>query len=215
MAAPFRKPVSRTQIMPKPVGSSGGRYRLSLVSGLLTAVAADNGAGAGILAAFRNSSAAKTILVDKVIAQATMVTDFTTQQRIGLLLKIARAFTANYTGGSAPSLAGNAAKKRTSDPATILGDARIGTTGALGGGTATLDVSPMAAADQGAPADGVAVANLPIELVFNGNDDGPIILAQNEGLVLTNEVLMGAAGTMGLNVTFEWREILNAEVEGF
>lgn len=211
MAAPYRSPIINTRTLPKPRGSVGSRFRMTARSGLLTTVAAKT-ASAGHIAAFRNTSTTKSILVDRVRLDGSVITDFTTLQRLGFGLFIARGYTASHSGGTAQTLTGNNGKLRTSDPAiSALGDFRIGDTGALTAGTHTLDAQPVTSADFGVPSDGATVENKALAMEFSG-DNGPIVLAQDEGLVLANMVLMGAAGTVALDLTIDWREVLNAEV---
>lgn len=212
MAAPqnFRP---RLDLLPLSKGSAGGRYRLSFASGLLTLVAAKT-ATAGHLAALRNSSATKTLLLERLKIRLAVITDFTSAQRLGASAWIARSYTASHTGGTAATLTTNNAKKRTSDPTTALGDARIGTTGELTAGTHTLDAVASLIAEGGVADAGATVENKVIENEWSEKESGsPIILAQNEGIVIANNVLMGAAGTVALTVEAEWRELLNAEVD--
>ena len=212
MAPPFRAAIARTLELPPSVGSVGGRFRAAIRSGLLTTIAAKT-ATLGHVAAFRNASTTKTVLVDRIDLKAAMVTDFTAAQRLALAAYVARAYTAAHTGGTAATLTGNNAKKKTSGPASADVSLRIGTTTALTAGTHTLDAQPFLVAESGQPSAAPTDANLPILASFDGREAGPLVLAQDEGIVLANEVLMGAAGTLGLAIEISWREILNAEVE--
>jgi hypothetical protein len=51
------------------------------------------------------------------------------------------------------------------------------------------------------------VALSPVLLLSHEAGDYPVILAQNEGLVITNGVAMGAAGVINLHVNVEFAEV--------
>jgi len=183
-----------------------GYYRLSAISGLITTVAAAT-ATAGHLFAFRNTSA--TLIIPTFLSvKWRTITGFTAAQEVGFDVVIARGYTASHTGGTAISTASNGLKKRTNDPTSVLGDARIATTGALTAGTHTLDAQPML---QEAFADLAAAATVPkaradsVWDMTNGQDS-LLVLAQNEGLVIRNSILMGTAGTARLIVDMSWIE---------
>jgi hypothetical protein len=187
--------------------SEGGIYALSMQSGLITTIAAHT-ASAGQLAAFRWSSDAKICLVQRIVLDLCMVTDFTTVQRFNLGVRIARSYSASHSGGTAATLTGNNCKKRASYATTLLGDFRIATTTALTTGTQTFDDQPFLTLTSAPPSDGATVHNIPARAVFDGSGpNGPLVLAQNEGFVVSNEILMGAAGTAVLGVSVEWREV--------
>ncbi len=211
MAAPQNFNGNRVSVLPPTKGSAGGRYAVRLRSGLLTAIAAKT-ATAGHLATLRNPSATKTLLLERIRVEASPVTDFTALQRLGFAAFIARAFTTAYTGGTALTLTGDNAKKKTSDPTTVA-EVREPLAAALGHVAATLDAQPFMGAEGGVPADGATAENKVIAAEWLERDSGsPIVLRQNEGIVIANTVLMGAAGTVALQIDLEWRELLNAEV---
>lgn len=195
---------------PSVVAANGGRYEVVLSSGLVTLLSAHT-ATAGHFAWFRNPSATKSVLVDYIKIAGAMVTDFTTFQRLSLSARIARAYTASHTGGTAATLTGNNAKLRTSY-ATMAAVCGVSTTGDLTAGTHVIDIQPFMGLIVANSSDAITTKRTPSETVREGHSRGPVILVQDEGIVFSNDVLMGAAGTAGLQVTVGWREVLNAEV---
>jgi hypothetical protein len=120
-------------------------------------------------------------------------------------LFFARSFTASDTGGTAATLTGNNGKKRTSFGTTLLTDLRYSTTATLSAGTRTLDTMAIG---------NVQVSNKVIEsnsgtnLVLwqrDSSDEYPLVLAQNEGLVI--QATVPATGTWFFSVKVEWMEI--------
>lgn len=213
MAAPQEFKSVGTRPLPPNKGSAGGRYMLRMRSGLLTLVAAKT-ASAGHVATLRNPSASgKHVLLERLAIEAGPVTDFTALQRLGFAAFVARAFTSAYTGGTGQTLTGNNAKKRTSDPTTVV-EARMATTGELTQVAATLDAQPFMGAEGGVPADAATAENKILRGVWSEVESGaPIILAPDEGIVVANMVLMGAAGTVALQIDAEWRELDSDEVD--
>jgi hypothetical protein len=119
----------------------------------------------------------------------------------------ARGFTASDTGGTVISLAGNNQKRRTSLATSQIntnGDMRFATGGVLTAGTRTPDPFPVLATM--AP---LAVGP-PVYEEFGGSlEDEPIVLAQNEGLVLQNINAL-TAGIYRYHFQLEWDEVLIA-----
>lgn len=198
-------------LLPGTIGASGGRYRMTARTGLATVLSAHT-SSAGHFAQFRWGSTTKSAIIERIEIDAAMITDFTTLQRFALAAFFARAFTAAGSGGAALTLTTNNGKLRTSHATTALSEFRVATTADLTAGTHTLDANPFLVAESGQPSDGATVGNNRLGAVFDAKVNGPIVLAQDEGLVFSNLVLMGAAGTAGIAVTVDWREVLNAEV---
>lgn len=183
-----------------------GLYRFTAVSGLMTTVAAATST-AGHVFAFRNTSTTLVIPVYLRLAYRT-IAGFTAAQEVGFDLVVARSYAASHTGGTQISTASNGLKKRTSYATSVLGDARIATTGALTAGTHTLDAQPMLSDVYAELAAAATVAKGRCEAAWDmtNGQDGPLILAQNEGLVARNSILMGAGGTVRLIVDCAWVE---------
>lgn len=198
--------------MPKITVANGGRYRFASRTGLITTIAAHT-ATAGHLVGFRWGSTTKTCLVDYIRLQLCTVTDFTTLQQFAVGARMARSYTASHSGGTTATLTGNNCKMRSSYATTALTAAQVATTAELTAGTHTIDTQPFLVCSTSAPSAGATTDQIPWAVEFNAKTGtGPIILAQDEGFVVSNETLMGAAGTAILAIEVEWREYLNADI---
>ena len=182
------------RVSQRPV--EGDHYRLVLQSGLLTTVAAAT-ATAGHIAAFRWTHATKACLVHSVRIRWRTIAGFTAAQEVGVDLIRATAYTASHTGGTTATLTSPNFKKAVASAATNLGYAGIGTTGALTAGTHTLDTHSMGFESFAELAAAATVAKGRFDLFVDFEMDlgGPLILMQNEGLIVRNSILMGAGGT--------------------
>jgi hypothetical protein len=140
-------------------------------------------------------------------------------------LVIARGFTASDTGGTAVTLTGNNAKRRTSMPTSLVTDMRFG--GALTPGTRTLDANAIATvigwsgllstgvvigATSGSAVGAARSTEGGIGLVtlldaINGQDH-PIVLASNEGVIVRiGGVAEPAGATQQTFVNIVWAEV--------
>ena len=169
-------------------------------TGLLTTVAA-----AGAIFSLRNIGANPLIIRRLGIGFVT-TTAFTAAQRLEFSLAIARSFSASDTGGTAIALTGNNCKHRTSLGTVTSIDCRIATTAALTAGTKTLDTNRMGYQAFWAGAIGATLLVVPDNLLSHNAGDYPIVLAQNEGLNVVNEVVMGAAGVGVAYINMEFAE---------
>lgn len=115
---------------------------------------------------------------------------------------VARAFSSEDTGGALAALAGNTGKLRTSHQSP-LAHMRASTTAPLTPGTRTPDGQPF----ENIITNVTATANA----VFLNNaklfeeDDHPIVLATNEGVII--QATVPGTGTWSFNVTAAWDEI--------
>lgn len=189
----------RTRIAPPEVV---GAYGIRLVSGAVTGVAAN-----APIWSFRYTGSG--LLVVLRVELASMVTTaFTAAQLVDYELLVARSFSASDTTGTAAILTGNNGKMRTIQATTALGDCRIGTTGALTAGTRTLDSQGIGYVNFWANAAGAGFyGNAPPFLYTPGPQEYPVILANNEGLVINNITAMGAAGVLKLAVIVRYLEL--------
>jgi hypothetical protein len=176
-----------------------GWYSFGATSGLLTAVAA-----AGPVFSLRNTGS-NLLMIRRVQVGFGVTTAFTAAQLLAYNLLFARSFTASDSGGTALYTAGMNKHRTGFTNITSAPDIRIATTAALTAGTRTLDTVPLGVAAGGATAVGVALS--PVLLLSHDAGDYPVILAQNEGLVITNGVAMGAAGVINLHVNVEFAEV--------
>lgn len=206
---PGRFNAGRIQQVPLEFGA-GGHYQYAGRTGTLPATLA----AAATLFALRNG-AVKPMVLLRLLAYFQTLTVWTGHQEASFEAFVGRAFTANFTGGAAATLTGNNLKARTTMPVTGAADIRIATTAALGGGTVTPDTQPFAVG-LGSPnvvnaAAGTAYSpnNRPVidykPDVANG--EHPIVLAQDEGIVIKNAIVWPAAGTGVLSVEARWAEV--------
>jgi len=193
-------------VTPVAPGQSGlGAYRIAAYSGLTTGVAA-----AAPLFSLRWTDTTNICAINYLKISMQTVTAFTAAQRLAFSAKIARSFTAADTGGSSLTLATNNCKLRTANASTLFAAASIlmATTGTLTAGTRTLDSNPILTQQGSVYAAATALPDPPIQNIFDasGNNGNPIVLVANEGLVILNDVLQGAAGTVVLSVDIGWSE---------
>lgn len=175
-----------------------GYYSIAGASGALTGVAA-----AGPVFSFRNTGS-NLMLVRRVSVGFIVTTAFTAAQGLDYQLFRANSFTASDTGGTALFTAGQNKHRNSFTNITSAPDVRIASTAALTAGTRTLETVAMGFAGGGATALG---ATMPAgDILEQDSGDYPLVLAQNEGLVIANGIAMGAAGVIRLRVNIEFAE---------
>lgn len=142
-----------------------------------------------------------------------VVTGFTAAQELSFDAFVARGYTADHAGGTALTLGGNNQKKRTSQGSSLVttaASARIASATALTGSSFTLDANPIMLGMGKTLAAAATVQDAAFEETLDMTDGGaewPIILATNEGIVVRNGILMGAAGTVRMSVQMAWDEV--------
>jgi hypothetical protein len=173
-------------------------------TGALTTIAAG-----GRLFSMRNSGA-NLILVRRVGWGFMTTTAFTTAQALDYSLFIARNFTVGDTVGTDVSPTGNMAKHRAS-LATPNVQARLAAAAVVSGGTLTQDTQAVGIIAAGS--NGLATGMVPVQnnLLDHTADDLPIVLAQNEGITIVNNTLMGAAGVIKCYINVEYAEIAGVD----
>ena len=177
-----------------------GHYQVGATSGLITVLAAN-----APVFSFRNL-AANLIIVKRISIGFSTTTAFTTAQALAWDLLFARSFTVSDSAGTAIVVTGNQNKVRTSFVAPTSIDMRISATAALTAGTRTLDTVAMAVGNGGVTA--VVGSVVPIFDIWRHDaSDHPLVLAQNEGLVIQNKIVMGVAGVGNLHVNVEFGEV--------
>jgi hypothetical protein len=186
-----------------------GHYRISMLSGTIAAALAANSE----LFQFRWVDGSRLAVIHKLWVSAGMNVAPTAAGLFALRLAIARGWSADGSGGTLATLTGNNQKDRTSMGTTLLGSARMATTVALGAGTKTIDAQDVGTIATGLGTGAITTAvKLPIfdqaDLVeITGNGQHPIVLAQNEGLVVRSGPIAPAAMTWHLAVTVAWAEL--------
>ena len=176
--------------------------------------AALTGAMTGIVAnapifSLRNTST-NLILVRRIGIGFMTTTAFTAAQALDFGLAVARSFTVNDTAGTDISPTVNTAKRRAS-LATPNVHIRIATAAALTAGTRTLDGLNMGVAAGGSAGLATGLPPTPDNLFGHASDDLPIVLAANEGVVISNLTLMGATGVVKAYVVVGYAELAAAD----
>ena len=172
---------------------------ISGVSGLLTAVAA-----AGPVFSFRNTGASL-IMVRRISVGFITTTAFAAAQGLYYSLIKANAFTVSDSTGTPLYTAGANKHRNSFTNIASAPDVRIAAAAALTAGTRTLESIQIASACGTSNAVG---SSMPLSPVFSHNPgDYPLILAQNEGFIITNGIVMGAIGVINLLVNIEFAEV--------
>lgn len=177
-----------------------GAYQLSVPTGAITTIAA----GAPIFS-FRWAPGTGALCVVKRISVGFVcTTGFGVAQTMGFGVFAARSFSGSDSGQTAIVLTGNNNKYRTSLGTTGVTDARVAGTAAITVGTRTLDANPLGLTYFWVPGVGTSLAQT--DLISYDANDYPIVLANNEGLVINNSILMGATGVGNAIINIEWFE---------
>jgi hypothetical protein len=196
----------RVTIRPVDYGALG-QYRISMLSGTMAAGLA---AAAEIFQARWTQASNLAIIwgvsLDGLSGSATVFT----AGFAAISLTVARAWSGDGSGGSAATLTGNNQKLRTSMATTSMSAIRISSTAALGVGTKTLDGQALGQTSFCiATAASVIYQNMlglyGASSLENGGNPAPIVLAQNEGVVVRATV--PATGTWQFGITMAWSEV--------
>lgn len=174
-------------------------YSVTVVTGTIGAGLAANAP----LMQLRWTHATRLCVIESVRVWAGSIVAFTAGfTQVDLMF--ARAFTVDGTGGATATLTGNNGKRRTSQMGTTaLGSIRIATTAALGAGTHTLDTQPLGSTG-GSVVNVAGTPVVPISELAPPQGGHPILLAQNEGLIIRATV--PATGTWTMGVDIHWSE---------
>ncbi len=189
------------------IGSAGGRYRCVTYSASLAATAAFT-SSAGHLWAFRNAHASQLSLIEKLkVSMVALVLPASTHQEFGVIVHQTTAHTVQPTGGAAVALTTPQLKMRTSQAvptSTIYYEDSTG--GALTAGTYTMKTQPLALESGWANVAGAAVPKPSVVLERNF-ENAPIVLAPDEGLLVSNFIALADSLSCRLIVEVEWREV--------
>ena len=204
----------------RPLDHNGlGHYRIQTVTGTLAAALAAGSGTAGHVFAFRWGDATRFAVITKLKTRFLPLTPFTAAtltDHTSFDAFVVRSYSASHTGGTALTPTGSNQKMRANMGTSILTDARIATTGALTAGTHTFDAFPFAQSirkgNRVNPAAATEETIMPqadgMEMDFDmGGGDHPVVLSQNEGIVIRNRTVWPAAGTGILTVLIAWAEV--------
>lgn len=175
-------------------------------TGLVTVAAAG-----GALFSLRNTGA-NLILVRRAGIGLIMTTAFGAAQRIEYGLGVARNWTVADSGGTPLSFASSNTDRKGSLSIPNV-EARVATTAGLTAGTRTKDANYQSIVSSWVAA---AIGNVSLpppldNLLYNDPGSHPIILANNEGIVIDNIVLMGATGVGIAYINVEFCEVVTTE----
>lgn len=192
---------------------TGGHYRMAAVSGTLAAALA----AAGQLFYVRWPSSTLLMVITRLKVSFQCLTPFTANTLTDFGFDLFKA-TAVSAGGGGTDLGALAKPKMRTSMATSLldvaGQARISATAALTALT-TLGATPIAQSVGDSQRVNVAAGteearvNDPT-LLFQpdiASGECPLILAANEGIVVTNRAVWPAAGTGIVSVEMSWAEV--------
>jgi len=187
---------------PKPVDyGSLGIYSLAAATGTMAAALAANSP----IWSFRWGNATNLAVVKKVIISAGDTATAFTAGVVTFQLFVARSFTASDSAGTSILPSSNQNKLRTSMGTTLLTDARISSTATLTAGTRTLDTNPIGSVSVSDTATAGTPLMQPYPLFLAQAGDYPVVLAQNEGLVI--QATVPATGTWTASVQVQWEEL--------
>lgn len=180
-----------------------GSYQLSAATGAITTLAAG-----GTIFSFRWApGTGQFCVIKRVSIGFNATTGFTAGQAMGFGMTVARSFTASDTVGTALTpILGNNQKNRTTQMTSMVTDARISAAVVLTAGTRTLDAQALGATQFYAPTTTTGTLLPTTNLVSYNLDDYPLVLQNNEGFVITNQILMGAGGVGTAYINVEWFE---------
>lgn len=118
-------------------------------------------------------------------------------------LYVARAFTASDTGGTADTAP---SRLRSAMAGSVMADIRHSATATLSAGTRTLDTNPIATWSVGiGTGTNTMFSATPHVLIERMSDHHPLLLANNEGIVI--QATVPATGLWSFSVTAEWDEV--------
>lgn len=200
---------SRVSIRPLEWQGGGnilGHYQMTAISGTIAASLA----AASQLFCVRWADTTKLmVLLRLTVSLGVMTAAQTLANALDLEAVLARAYSANATGGAqiTPSNQSQKARSSTMGPSIFasLGEIRMITTAALGAGTQTLDTAGFGYGMYPGNALGVA-ANVDLYR-WMSHGQHPIVLGLNEGFVVRTPTGFGAAATFKAGITMEWAEV--------
>lgn len=193
-----------------------GSYRLAVSTGAVTTIAART-ATAGQLLVLRNPSTTHTVFLKRVAARFILTTAYTAAQETGCDLILARSFTASATAGTAVDVGSTVAN--TGNLLAAQGTSkitancvRVADASAITAGTHTLDANPVGILTGWSGAVGDMVpegVSGEFGVLWDAREschEAPIALVADEGFVVRNVTLMGAAGVGRWDFIVEWDE---------
>lgn len=198
----------RTTTRPPEYGALG-MYRLGATSGIITASLA---AGSELFQ-FRWPDASRLALIYRVDISIASAQASGAAAALSVRLNLARGWTVAGSGGTRIDLTSNNCKLRSSMGTSLVNDAGISTTTGLTAGTKSLDASDFGNISYGvgtAPITSETDKTLvPYSPLYSAEDVSghPIILAENEGLVIRSGAAHPGSMTWAFSVSVLWAEV--------
>jgi hypothetical protein len=176
--------------------------------GGVTAFATTNLTALSDIFSFRWGNASNLALIRRVTISAGVSSTLGAAGVWQAQLFVARSFSGSQTGGTSLLPSGSQNKLRTTGMGTtLLTDARISSTAALGAGTKTLDTQSVGSVVSATPVTAGTQLLAPYPIFDVRPGEYPLVLAQNEGLVL-QALHPATTGAWQVGVTIEWAEVL-------
>lgn len=195
--------------MRPPAFGSRGYYSVGGTSG---AIAATLASGSTVFS-MRWTDSTRLCVIRRLNAVGVVTSAITTGVRFDLQLFVARFFTASDTLQSSITPSSTENKLRTSMGSTLFaaGDIRIANTAGITAGTRTLDTNPIGRllGFSGTAAGTFiygGIGGYAMLLDRTNPNMYPLVLAQNEGIVVTTSAAGPATGTFALGFNVEWIE---------
>jgi hypothetical protein len=189
--------------------NGGEFYRLTMFGSLYNSFSA-----AAVLFALRWGSSTHAAKIQRIRVKRQLIAGFTAAQEFATTLYRCTGYSTSPSGGTAAVLTSPNCKKDTGSAATRLTSAVITSGGAVTTGTMTLDPHPFAAESIAELAASATIRRGAAEdmVYWDSANADELILRQNEGFVVRNEIAMGAGGSVRPIVEIDWEEILLADV---
>lgn len=194
-----------------PAFGSLGVYNNAMNTG---SIAATLGANSDLWS-LRWTDATRLCLIRKLSVSAVVNAAITTGVQFDLAAFFARSFTvsdSNANSSTTATTSGSNDTLRTSMGTSLIAanDIRIAGTGGFTAGTRTLDTNPLGRIlGWTGTAAGTFIFNstglIPL-IDRTGAGQMPVVLAQNEGIVIRNPVAGPATGTFVITVNVDWQE---------
>lgn len=192
-----------------------GEFFRSCCFGSIYGGFAAGSATAGHLYAFRWGSTTHAARITRIHVLRQTIVPPTAVVEFATALYRLTGYTASHTGGTAATLTSPNLKLDVGGADSKVTQIMITSGSALTAGTHTLDAQPFAANSKQQPATATTTERIGSELwvEYDSEKARPLILRQNTGFIVRNEIAMGAAHTVRPIVEVDWEEVLLADLD--
>lgn len=187
-----------------------GYYQLGAVTGNLTNTTV--AANAPLFSMRWAPANGRIAIIRRVVINFVQTVGWTAAAAQPVGLFVARSWTVSDTGGTQVTVSGNTNKMRTTnDPSnfSLPSDVRVAGTATFTAGTRTLDTNAVSVGLLAASQVAAASAVYPQQTIMLhdvNTGDHPIILENNEGIVINNITVWPAAANGFMSFNIEWIE---------